>query len=189
MEPDQNPNVSPGKRIVPSASWDDLDLADGTLQQLREVEQLAAAARSPSSRVGDKEPRPGVIALFTGDAAPVKAPAAEALAKRLGADLVTVDLSAVVSKYIGETEKNLRRLFAAAEESAAVLFFDEADALFGKRTDVKDSHDRYQKQEVDYLLQRVEAYAGLVILATNMRADEALAVIKRPAVAVRFHKP
>ena len=188
MEPDQNPNVSPGKRTVPSASWGDLDLAEGTLQQLRDLEQLAAEARS-SSRVGDKAPRRGVIALFIGDAAPAKARAAAALAKWLGADLVTVDLSGVVSQYIGETEKNLRRVFAAAEESAAVLFFDEADALFGKRTDVKDSHDRYQNQEVDYLLQRVEAFAGLVILATNMRDDEALAVIKRPPVAVRFHEP
>ena len=96
--------------------------------------------------------------------------AAEVLAGELGLDLYRIDLAAVVSKYIGETEKNLRRVFDAAEASGAVLLFDEADALFGKRSEVKDSHDRYANIEVGYLLQRMEAYRGLAILTTNLRS-------------------
>jgi SpoVK/Ycf46/Vps4 family AAA+-type ATPase len=97
--------------------------------------------------------------------------AAHTLARDLGKDLYHVDLGAVVSKYIGETEKNLRRVFAAARKSGAVLFFDEADALFGKRTEVHDSHDRYANIEINYLLQRIEEYAGLAILATGNRTN------------------
>ena len=96
--------------------------------------------------------------------------AAEVIANDLRLELYRIDLSAVVSKYIGETEKNLRRLFDAAEQGGAILFFDEADALFGKRSEVKDSHDRYANIEINYLLQRMEAYRGLAILATNMKS-------------------
>ena len=112
----------------------------------------------------------GVSALFAGPSGTGKTMAAEVLARHLRLDLYRIDLSAVVSKYIGETEKNLRRLFDAAESGGAALFFDEADALFGKRSEVKDSHDRYANIEINYLLQRMESYRGLAILATNMRS-------------------
>src|SRR5262249_26205018 len=111
----------------------------------------------------------GISALFEGPSGTGKTMAAEILASELDLDLYRIDLSQVVSKYIGETERNLRRVFDAAESGGAVLLFDEADALFGKRTEVKDSHDRYANIEVSYLLQRMEAYRGLAILTTNRR--------------------
>ena len=116
--------------------------------------------------------------------------AAEVLASELGLDLYRIDLSPVVSKYIGETEKNLRRVFDAAEEGGAVLLFDEADALFGKRSEVKDSHDRYANIEVSYLLQRMEAYRGLAILTTNLQGRArpgvpAPAAVRRPVPVPR----
>ena len=111
----------------------------------------------------------GVRILLTGKNRSERLVAAQTLAHNLGKDLYRVDLSAVVSEYIGETEKNLGRVFSAAKDSHAVLFFDEADALFGKRTDVKDSHDRYANIEINYLLRRSEKYAGLTILATSNR--------------------
>lgn len=111
----------------------------------------------------------GVRVLFTGKSRMGALLAAQTLARDLGKNLYRVDLGAVVSKYIGETEKNLRRIFAAARKNGAVLFFDEADALFGKRTEVHDSHDRYANIEIDYLLQRIEEDAGLAILATGAR--------------------
>ena len=112
----------------------------------------------------------GISVLFAGESGTGKTMAAEVIANELGLLLYRIDLSAVVSKYIGETEKNLRRLFDAAEDGGAILFFDEADALFGKRSEVKDSHDRYANIEINYLLQRMESYRGLAILATNMKA-------------------
>ncbi|TGX52354.1 ATP-binding protein [Sphingomonas gei] len=131
----------------------------------------------------------GVSALFAGDSGTGKTMAAEALADRLGLDLYRIDLSAVVSKYIGETEKNLRDVFDAAEAGGAILFFDEADALFGKRSDVKDSHDRYANIEIDYLLQRMEAFAGLAILATNMKSALDPAFVRRLRFIVNFPYP
>ena len=115
--------------------------------------------------------------------------AAEVLAHDLRLDLYRIDLSAVVSKYIGETEKNLRRLFDAAEDGGAILFFDEADALFGKRREVKDSHDRYANIEINYLLQRMESYRGLAILATNMKAALDPAFLRRLRFVVNFPFP
>jgi SpoVK/Ycf46/Vps4 family AAA+-type ATPase len=115
--------------------------------------------------------------------------AAEVLARDLGIDLYRIDLASVVSKYIGETEKNLRRIFDAAESSGAILLFDEADALFGKRGDVKDSHDRYANIEVSYLLQRMEAYSGLAILTTNMKAALDRAFQRRLRFIVQFPFP
>jgi len=115
--------------------------------------------------------------------------AAEVIANQLKLDLFRIDLSAVVSKYIGETEKNLRKLFDAAEDGGAILFFDEADALFGKRTEVKDSHDRYANIEVNYLLQRMENYRGLAILATNMRESLDQAFVRRLKFIVNFPFP
>ena len=115
--------------------------------------------------------------------------AAEVLANELRLDLFRIDLSAVVSKYIGETEKNLRRLFDAAELGGAILFFDEADALFGKRSEVKDSHDRYANIEINYLLQRMEQYGGLAILATNMKSALDPAFMRRLRFVVDFPFP
>jgi SpoVK/Ycf46/Vps4 family AAA+-type ATPase len=114
---------------------------------------------------------------------------AEILANELGLDLYRIDLSQVVSKYIGETEKNLRRVFDAAQSAGAVLLFDEADALFGKRSDVKDSHDRYANIEVSYLLQRMEAYRGLAILTTNMKNALDPAFTRRIRFVVQFPFP
>jgi SpoVK/Ycf46/Vps4 family AAA+-type ATPase len=115
--------------------------------------------------------------------------AAEVLAHELRLDLYRIDLSCVVSKYIGETEKNLRRVFDAAEESGAILLFDEADALFGRRSEVKDSHDRYANVEVSYLLQRMEAYRGLAILTTNMKSALDPAFLRRLRFVVQFPFP
>jgi SpoVK/Ycf46/Vps4 family AAA+-type ATPase len=115
--------------------------------------------------------------------------AAEVLARALELDLYRIDLAGVVSKYIGETEKNLRRIFDAAEQSGAILFFDEADALFGKRTEVKDSHDRYANIEVNYLLQRMEEYRGLAILATNRKSALDRAFLRRLRFLIDFPFP
>ena len=131
----------------------------------------------------------GISALFAGPSGTGKTFTAEVLATELGVDLFRVDLSAVVDKYIGETEKNLRRVFDAAEDGGALLFFDEADALFGRRSEVKDSHDRYANIEVNYLLQRMESYRGLAILATNQRGALDPAFIRRLRFLVEFDPP
>jgi SpoVK/Ycf46/Vps4 family AAA+-type ATPase len=131
----------------------------------------------------------GISALFAGGSGTGKTMAAEIIANELRLDLYRVDLSSVVSKYIGETEKNLRRIFDAAEEGGAILLFDEADALFGKRSDVKDSHDRYANIEVSYLLQRMECYRGLAILTTNLRNSLDTAFLRRLRFVVQFPFP
>jgi len=131
----------------------------------------------------------GISALFAGESGTGKTMAAEVIANELKLHLYRIDLSAVVNKYIGETEKNLRRVFDAAEDSGAILFFDEADALFGKRSEVKDSHDRYANIEISYLLQRMEAYRGLAILATNMQSALDLAFMRRLSFIVKFPFP
>jgi hypothetical protein len=159
--------------IVPGATWDDLILPDLQSQMLR---QLAAQVRhrlkvyETWGFAGRGRGGLGVSALFTGVSGTGKTMAAEVLARELRLDLYRIDLSSVVSKYIGETEKNLKKVFDAAEEGGALLLFDEADALFGKRSEVRDSHDRYANIEVGYLLQRMEAYQGLAILTTNLRS-------------------
>ena len=131
----------------------------------------------------------GISALFAGLSGTGKTMAGEVLANELKLDLYRIDLSQVVSKYIGETEKNLRRVFDAAEEGAAILLFDEADALFGKRSEVKDSHDRYANIEVSYLLQRMETYRGLAILTTNQKSAIDLAFLRRIRFVVEFPFP
>jgi SpoVK/Ycf46/Vps4 family AAA+-type ATPase len=131
----------------------------------------------------------GITALFAGASGTGKTMAAEVLARELELDLYRIDLSQVVSKYIGETEKNLRRVFDAAEDGSAVLLFDEADALFGKRSEVKDSHDRYSNIEVGYLLQRMESYRGLAILTTNMKSALDDAFLRRLRFLVEFPFP
>src|SRR4051794_19433069 len=130
-----------------------------------------------------------ISALFSGDSGTGKTMAAEVIANELRLNLYRIDLSAVVSKYIGETEKNLRRLFDAAEAGGSILFFDEADALFGKRSEVKDSHDRYANIEINYLLQRMEAYRGLAILASNMKAALDAAFVRRLRFIIDFPFP
>jgi SpoVK/Ycf46/Vps4 family AAA+-type ATPase len=131
----------------------------------------------------------GITALFAGESGTGKTLAAEVLAAALDLPLYRVDLASVVSKYIGETEKNLRRLFDAADGGGAVLFFDEADALFGKRSEVKDSHDRYANIEINYLLQRMEAYRGLAVLATNLKSALDAAFVRRLRFIVEFPFP
>jgi SpoVK/Ycf46/Vps4 family AAA+-type ATPase len=131
----------------------------------------------------------GISALFSGESGTGKTMAAEVLANELRLDLYRIDLASMISKYIGETEKNLRRVFDAAEASGAILLFDEADALFGKRSDVKEGHDRYANIEVSYLLQRMEAYRGLAILTTNNAAALDPAFQRRLRFTVAFPFP
>ncbi|MEN8175530.1 MAG: ATP-binding protein, partial [Pseudomonadota bacterium] len=178
--------------IEPSATWDDLVLPDS---QMRALRQLAIHARQ-RIRVhhdwgfADKSARGlGIATLFAGESGTGKTLAAEVLAGALGHALYRIDLSAVVSKYIGETEKNLRKVFDAAEDIGAILLFDEADALFGKRSEVKDSHDRYANIEVSYLLQRMEAYHGLAILTTNHKSALDSAFQRRLRFVVHFPFP
>jgi SpoVK/Ycf46/Vps4 family AAA+-type ATPase len=131
----------------------------------------------------------GITALFAGESGTGKTMAAEVIARDLDLLLYRIDLSGVVNKYIGETEKNLRRLFDAADAGGAILFFDEADALFGKRSEVKDSHDRYANIEINYLLQRMESYRGLAILTTNMKSSLDPAFLRRLRFIVNFPFP
>lgn len=180
------------QRIDGAADWDDLVLPDTQRNVLREIaihvrqrakvyETWGFAAKGSRGL--------GVSALFTGPSGTGKTMAAEVLARALRLDLYRIDLSSMVSKYIGETEKNLRRVFDAAEQAAAILLFDEADAIFGKRSEVKDSHDRYANMEVSYLLQRMEAYRGLAILTTNMKSAIDTAFLRRIRFVVQFPFP
>ena len=178
--------------IIPRCTWDDIVLPDDVSRQLMEVAaQVAHRARVYETwGFGARMNRgQGISALFSGASGTGKTMAAEIMAHHLQLDLYRIDLASMVSKYIGETEKNLKKVFDAAEQSGAILFFDEADALFGKRTEVKDSHDRYANIEVDYLLQRMEAYRGLAILATNRKADLDKAFLRRIRFMVTFPFP
>ena len=180
------------QRIEPAATWNDLVLSDIGLQTLREIAVHARRRMIVYETWGfaTKGLRGlGISALFSGVSGTGKTMAAEVLASELRLDLYRIDLSAVVSKYIGETEKNLRRVFDAAEEGGAILLFDEADALFGKRSEVKDSHDRYANIEVSYLLQRMEAYRGLAILTTNLKSALDTAFLRRLRFIVDFPFP
>jgi SpoVK/Ycf46/Vps4 family AAA+-type ATPase len=138
---------------------------------------------------GPSARRRGLTALFAGPSGTGKTMAAEVLASELGLDLYTVDLATVVDKYVGETEKNLDRIFAEAERVNGVILFDEADALFGKRSEVSDAHDRYANVEVAYLLQRMEVFDGIAILATNLRANLDEAFTRRLDSLVDFPEP
>jgi SpoVK/Ycf46/Vps4 family AAA+-type ATPase len=153
-------------------SWKELALDKETLKQVEEIKNLLKQSSSvkPDSSLR-KKLKPGYRALFVGLAGTGKTSTAALIGKELNKEVYKIDLSQLVSKYIGETEKNLELVFASAKDKDWILFFDEADALFGKRTDVKDSHDRYANQEVAYLLQRMEEYNGLAILATNMKSN------------------
>jgi hypothetical protein len=179
-------------RVDPAAGWDDLVLPEAQLATLRQIAAHVRARTIVHHRWGfaARSSRGlGTATLFSGAAGTGKTMAAEVLAGELALDLYRIDLSAVVSKYIGETEKNLRRVFDSAEGSGAILLFDEADALFGKRTEVRDSHDRYANIEVSYLLQRMEAYGGLAILTTNLEGALDQAFMRRLRFVVRFPFP
>ncbi|EXU69379.1 ATPase [Streptomyces sp. PRh5] len=181
-----------GRRIEPEAAWDDLVLADHQARILREIVahvRQRATVHQEWGFAATLRRGLGVTALFAGGSGTGKTLAAEVMAKELGLDLFVIDLSQVVSKYIGETEKNLRKVFDAAERGGALLLFDEADALFGKRSEVKDSHDRYANLEVSYLLMRMEAYRGLAILTTNMKKALDPAFMRRIRFVVDFPFP
>ena len=180
------------QRIEPAAEWDDLILPEPQRQILRDVAthvRRRARVYETWGFAAKGERGLGISALFAGASGTGKTMAAEVLAGELRLDLYRIDLSQVVSKYIGETEKNLRRVFDAAEEGGAILLFDEADALFGKRSEVKDSHDRYANIEVSYLLQRMESYRGLAILTTNMKNALDPAFMRRIRFVVQFPFP
>lgn len=180
------------QKIEPVFGWDDIVLPEEALAQLREICQRVAFRQRVLAEWGfDRKLSlgKGVNALFTGPSGTGKTMAADIIANELGLDLYKIDLSGVVSKYIGETEKNLDRVFAAAENANAILFFDEADALFGKRSEVRDSHDRYANIEISYLLQKMEQYDGIAILATNLGKNLDEAFPRRLAFTVHFPFP
>lgn len=180
------------ERLQPLATWDDIVLPEAEMAVLRQLSAQVARRAQVYDTWGFRGRMNrglGISALFTGGSGTGKTMAAEVIANALRLHLYRIDLSAVVSKYIGETEKNLRQLFDAAEVGGAILFFDEADALFGKRSEVRDSHDRYANIETSYLLQRIESYRGLAILATNMRSALDNAFLRRLRFVVSFPYP
>lgn len=180
------------RKIAPKYGWKDLVLPEEQVNQLREMvtqvqrRQLVMAEWGFANKLSLGH---GLNALFAGPSGTGKTMAAEVIANDLGLDLYKIDLSAVISKYIGETEKNLNRIFTEAEHSNAILFFDEADALFGKRSEVRDSHDRYANIEIAYLLQKMEEYEGMTILATNLRQNLDDAFTRRIRFIIEFPFP
>ena len=188
-----NPRLSSlARKLQPRFGWDDIvlpqdqrsllhELINTVRQRPRVLDEWGVGRKLASSR--------GVTVLFAGPPGTGKTMAAEVISGELGLDLYKIDLSTVVSKYIGETEKNLERIFNEAEASNAILFFDEADSLFGKRSEVRDSHDRYANIEISYLLQRMGAYDGVTILATNLRSNLDEAFTRRLQFAVDFPFP
>ena len=180
------------QRLDPKATWDDLVLPEEQTALLRQIVGQVRERHKVYDQWGFAEVMNrgfGISAMFVGESGTGKTMAAEVIANDLGLNLYRIDLSAVVNKYIGETEKNLRKLFDAAERGGAILFFDEADALFGKRSEVKDSHDRYANIEINYLLQRMEAFSGLAILATNMKGALDTAFMRRLRFIVNLPFP
>jgi len=179
-------------KLEPRYTWEDIVLPEDALAQLREICQRVAHRHRVLGEWGFDAKLSlgkGVNALFTGPSGTGKTMAAEIIANELELDLYRIDLAGIVSKYIGETEKNLDRVFGAAESGNGILFFDEADALFGKRSEVRDSHDRYANIEISYLLQKMEEYDGIAILATNLRQNLDEAFMRRLAFAVHFPFP
>ncbi len=187
------PRLTPlAQKITPHYSWDDIVLPEDQKAQLREIadqvlyqhvvyEEWGLVHQSSLGR--------GVGALFAGQSGTGKTMAAEIVGNELGLDVYKIDLSGLVSKYIGETEKNLARVFEEASDTNAILFFDEADAVFGKRSEVRDSHDRYANIEVSYLLQKMEEYDGIVVLASNLRSNLDEAFLRRMRAIVEFPFP
>jgi SpoVK/Ycf46/Vps4 family AAA+-type ATPase len=180
------------RKIEPLYTWDDIVLPDDARTQLQEMYQWVVHRHRVLNQWGFGRKLSygrGVSALFAGPSGTGKTMSAEIIAKALGLDLYKINLSSVVSKYIGETEKNLERIFTAAENANAILFFDEADALFGKRSEVRDAHDRYANIEIAYLLQRMEQYEGITILATNLRQNIDDAFLRRLQFIIEFPFP
>lgn len=180
------------QKIMPHYTWDDIILPVDKLQQLREICNYVKYRQVVYDDWGfDRKLSlgKGLNVLFSGPSGTGKTMAAEIIAHELKLDLYKIDLSSVVSKYIGETEKNLAKIFKEAETSNAILFFDEADALFGKRSEVKDAHDRYANIEIGYLLQKMEEYTGVVILATNLQKNMDEAFVRRMHFTVEFPFP
>ncbi|MEZ4832328.1 MAG: AAA family ATPase [Caldilineaceae bacterium] len=188
-----SPNLAGlARKIEPRYEWTDIVLPEDQRAMLREMIQTVRGRGvvMESWGVGAKlKTSSGVTVLFAGPPGTGKTMSAEVIAGELGLDLYKIDLSVVVSKYIGETEKNLGKIFDEAQSSSAVLFFDEADSIFGKRSEVKDSHDRYANMEISYLLQRMELYDGITILATNLRANMDEAFTRRMQFIVDFPFP
>lgn len=180
------------KRIVPIAKWEDLVLPKKQVSTLRDLSiQFKQRAKDLEEReIGDnRSSKPGISAFFVGECGTGKTMASEVLANELKLDLYRIDLTQVVNKYIGETEKNLKRIFDAAGDGGAILLFDEADALFGKRSEVKGSHDRFAKTEVNYFLQCINAYPGLTILTTNNTSNIDKAFLSSIRFIVQFTCP
>jgi SpoVK/Ycf46/Vps4 family AAA+-type ATPase len=180
------------QKITPRQRFDDLVLPQDSLAQLHEMAARVTSGELVLERWGFGKRMSlgrGVTALFSGPPGTGKTMAAEVVAGALGLDLYRIDLAQVVSKYIGETEKNLNAVFSAAEDSNAILFFDEADALFGRRSEVQDAHDRYANIEVAYLLQKMEQYEGAAILATNLRQNLDEAFMRRLSFVINFPFP
>lgn len=180
------------RRVEPRVSWEGLTLPQAKLSQLKEICNQAREIHR-IFRECDFDRRlshgKGLKVLFSGPPGSSKTMAAEVIASDLEMPLYRIDLSAVVSKYVGETEKNLEKIFDSAESFNAILFFDEADALFGKRTQVSDAHDRYTNIEIGYLLQSMEEYTGIAILATNSRRSLDKAFVRRMRFVVEFPCP
>ena len=180
----------PAEYIETEMKWNDLILHDSTRRQIKEIENWITHNETlMKDDAMRKRVKPGYRVLFYGPPGTGKTLTATLLGKQTGKDVFRIDLSRVISKYIGETEKNLSRLFDKAEDKNWILFFDEADALFGKRTDIRDAHDKYANQEVAYLLQRIEAFNGVVILATNQRGNIDDAFVRRFQSIIHFPMP
>ena len=175
------------QQIKSAATWADLVLPTEVVSKLRDISsQAKQSSRAPSRALN---PAKGLIVLLSGPSGTGKLKAAEVIANELRLGLYRIDLSAVMSKYMGDTEKHLRRLFDTTEAANAILFFDEADALFGKRSGPNDAHDRYANIDVGSLLERMEDYVGLVILATNLRNNIDEAFVRRLRFIIEFPRP
>jgi ATPase family associated with various cellular activities (AAA) len=180
----------PAEYIHTGLEWDDLVLSPATLRQIKEIESWVRHQQTFFETWGmDRLVKPGYRVLFHGPPGTGKTLTATLLGKYTGRDVFKIDLSMVVSKYIGETEKNLARLFDKAQNKNWILFFDEADALFGKRTSIRDAHDKYANQEVSYLLQRIETFPGLTILASNFKSNIDEAFQRRFQALIYFPVP
>lgn len=177
------------QRIEPASTWADIVLGEQQIRVLRELSAASGHVLQVSEERQSKiksSPDRGIIALFRGASGTGKAMAAEVLARDLHRELYRIDLTRVVSKYIGETEKNLSGLFTEAAASGAILFFDEADALFGKHSEVKDSHDRYANIEVSYFSRRMQEHRGLIIIGTKTRVEWPPVLMSRMGFVVEF---
>ena len=180
----------PAEIIETAMEWDDLVLTEETDRQIQELHTWITHGDTLMEEWGmHKKLKPGYRVLFHGPPGTGKTLTATLLGKYTGRDVFKIDLSMVVSKFIGETEKNLANLLAKAEKTENILFFDESDALFGKRTNVRDAHDKYANQEVSYLLQRIENYRGLVILASNLKSNIDDAFVRRFQSIIHFPLP